>query len=128
MTSISIDASELRAYGAHLAAIPAKAHVEVSAIVQRGANNIKRQQQSEARASRHFKGFASAISYDMILKTGTIGAEIGPVKGAPGSLANIAYFGTSRGGGTVADPQNALDAEAPKFEKALGDFMERVLK
>ena len=31
---------------------------------------------------------------------GRISAEIGPTKGGAGSLANIAFFGTARGGGT----------------------------
>ena len=44
-----------------------------------------------------------------------VSAVIGPEKGAPGSLANVAYFGTSRGGGTVADPEDALQEEADAF-------------
>ena len=31
---------------------------------------------------------------------GRISAEIGPTKGGAGSLANIAFFGTAKGGGT----------------------------
>lgn len=98
----------------------------VEAVTHRGANNIKRQQQAEMRASKHFGAVAGAISYD--LRTGGgfgggfVEAEIGPTKGAPGSLANIAYFGGSRGGGTVPDPSVALEAEEPKFNRALEDL------
>jgi hypothetical protein len=45
-----------------------------------------------------------------------IEAEIGPSPGGSGSLAGIAYFGTSRaGGGTVRNPEDAMLEEAPNF-------------
>ena len=103
---------------------------EVSKVIERGANNIKRQLRDEMGQSRHFKQVAQAISYDMrsggAFGGGFVEAEIGPTKGSPGSLANIAYFGTSRGGGTVADPRGALEAEMPNLEKFLGDFAEDI--
>ena len=51
--------------------------------------------------------------YEIQDRAGSIELVAGPTKGSPGSLANIAYFGTSRGGGTVPDPRGALDAETP---------------
>ena len=54
--------------------------------------------------------------------------EVGPRKGKPGSIANIAYFGGANGGGgTVPDPRGALEAEAPRFEKALTDLVGEIL-
>jgi hypothetical protein len=60
---------------------------------------------------------------------GIIEAEIGPHSGPgqPGAIANVGYFGTSRGGGTVPDPQGALDAEAPRLESAIGDLLGGIL-
>lgn len=131
MSSFSLDTSEVRALvRAFEDAIPATER-QVTAVVSKGALNIKREQQAAARKSKHFKGFASAISYDMrtagAFGGGIIEAEIGPTKGKPGSLANIAYFGTSRGGGTVEDPSVALSNEEPRFisalEKLMGDLL-----
>lgn len=104
---------------------------EVEAVVSRGALNIKKHLQREMRDSRHFKGIAPAISYDIesvgAFGGGAIEAEIGPESDGPGALANIAYFGTSRGGGTVPDPSGALAVELPKVESALLKFVGGVL-
>lgn len=131
--SISIDDSELRAYAADLTAAGSGMAARVRPVVEKGAINIKNQLRREAQASRHFKGMARAIGYDMhtldAFGVGVIEAEIGPSSeaGSPGNLANIAIFGTSRGGGTVPDPQGALDAEAPRFTKALEDLLGNTL-
>lgn len=97
------------------------------AVVERGANNIKRGIRAQASGSRHFGQIAAAVRYDLRGSGDTIEAEIGYDKGSPGSLANIAVFGTSRGGGTVADPVLALEAEVPRFEQALLDLVEKSL-
>ncbi len=127
----SIDDSELRAFAATLANAGAATEKDVVGVVHKGANNIVRDMKRQAKSSRHFKGFASAISYDMkggsAFGGGVVEAEIGPRRGKPGSLANIAYFGTSRGGGTVEDPQMALEREVPAFEKALVDVALRAV-
>jgi hypothetical protein len=124
-------AKDLRAAGSGIAS-------KVLPVVHKGANNIKRQHRREMRASTHFKGVAQSIDYSMKYGTGSrasggagaIEAEIGPRSGpgSAGALANIAYFGSSRGGGTVPDPKGALEAEAPRFEKALADVVEGLLK
>lgn len=93
----------------------------VSSVVHRGANNIKRDLTAQMQSSRHFKGFAD-IGYDM---TDDFEAEIGPNKPGPGAGANIAYFGTSKGGGTVEDPEEALNRELPAFEEHLADIAEQ---
>jgi hypothetical protein len=66
------------------------------------------------------------VNYDLETDGGELVAEIGPDKDLSGNLANIAYFGTWKGGGTVPDPVGALEAEAPNFEKALGDLVEEL--
>jgi len=99
---------------------------QARAVVERGAMNIKRQLQRELSDSKHFKGVARDVSYDVrtagAFGGGIIEAEIGPESGpgSAGNLANVAYFGTSRGGGTVPDPSLALAAEVPRFERELG--------
>jgi len=128
---------ELRAFSADLRAAGSGVASTVRPIVHRGANNIKRQLRREM-ATKWFKGIVPSIGYSVRYGTGSraaggagaIEAEIGPSSdpGSRGNLANIAYFGGARGGGKVPDPKGALDAEVPRFEKALSDALGDLLK
>lgn len=121
---IEVDTSELRALAADLGRAPDKVQQGVRPVLAKGALNVKAEMQAAMRGSRHFGQIAPSISYDTKVDGGGVEAEIGPDKGrAGGALANIAYFGTSRGGGTVPDPQVALTTEAPRFEQALSDLL-----
>ena len=125
MTGISFDASEVRALATDLGKVPLKVARAVPAVVSKGALNIKNQLREEMASSKHFRGAAHAVGYDIL--DGGFAAEIGPSAeaGSPGSLANLAYFGGSNGGGgTVPDPRGALEAEVSSFEKALLDLAE----
>lgn len=129
---VTVDASELRALAADLRAIPDELARHVAPVVNKGALNIKNDMAEQMRRSTHFGQIAPSISYDTHMTSfagdGVYEAEIGPDKDrAGGALANVAYFGTSRGGGTVEDPQAALDRELPGFEQALGDLLEDLL-
>ena len=125
MANVSVDASEFGAYADRLVNEAARIAPETRSSIVKGSTNIKNQMIREMRGSRHFKGFAQ-ISFDMTEGTGFVESEIGPHSGPgnPGAGANIAYFGTSRGGGTVPDPRGALDAERPALEKYMGDLLE----
>lgn len=127
MAGIEFDISELQRLATDLADAGVALPDAIRPVVSRGALNIKNQMRAEMAASRHFRGAAGDIDYD--LEDHGLAALIGPRsgRGQPGALANIAYFGTSRGGGTVPDPQEALDAETPRFLKALGDVMEGLM-
>lgn len=123
MTEISMDVSELIREGERLADAANGVMPEIRKVVSKGALNVKNQMQSEAAGSRHFK-FASTINYDLTGNAVMAEAEIGPRKLGAGNLANIAYFGGSRGGGgTVPDPEGAMNAEASGFESALADVI-----
>lgn len=124
---ISADVSQLREFAVQVGQVPHETRPKLDAVTERAGLNIKRQLQAEARESKSFGVIARAISYDTIRTRDSSGVEVGPVKGSPGSLANIAYFGTSRGGGTVPDPRGALDAEAPRFEEYVGRIVEDLL-
>ena len=98
---------------------------EAHKVVKRGAVNIKEAMREDANESRYFRRIARYIDFDQV----GLSAEIGPNKRGAGNLANIAYFGGAHGGGgTVRDPQRAADEEAPRFEKALAQIAERLLK
>jgi len=119
---MSIDAGEVRALAEDMRRVDSRMSRHVRPVVERGAVQIKNDLQAEMRKSRHFAPVARGISYDMRSPGGAYEAEIGPEKGSPGSLANIAYFGDSLGAGTVEDPTAALEREAPKFADALADL------
>jgi hypothetical protein len=131
--SIDIDASEFGQLASDLTAAGSGIAGKVRPVVVRGAVNVKNRLRADMRASTHFRGAANDIDFSMtsqrVFGVGVIEAEIGPRSGPgqPGAIANVAYFGTSRGGGTVPDPQTALDAEAAGFEQALAAALEGLL-
>lgn len=125
---ITLDTSELRTLAVdltHAAALPME---DVRGVVAKGALNIKTQMRAEMSRSRHFKGITQSITYDTTIGATGVSAEIGPDKDYKGgALANIAYFGSSRGGGTVPDPKGALEAEAPNVEQYMAALVDRLL-
>ena len=139
---VAVDASELRALINDLRDAPNLVRKEARSVISKGALNIKNQMRDEVAKSRHFR-FAHTVTYDIKGGGDSISAEIGPKSGGVGSLAGFAYFGGSPwsgrkkpgrgwqqgpgGGGTVADPQGALDAEAPNVEKYLAELAEKAL-
>lgn len=120
MASVEFDTSQVDDLAQDLARAGSEVERKAEPVIERGALNIKNQLREEMAGSYWFKGVASAMSYD---RDG-LEAEVGPEKGAPGSLANIAYFGSSRGGGTVPDPIHALEAEVPNVERWLAEVAE----
>jgi hypothetical protein len=126
----SFDAHEVRQYAADLRRASQRVVNQTPAVVKKGAVNVGAQLREEMEASPSFAPLAPSITFD--LQGGGFGAEIGPVKSYGGRRglgvgANIAYFGGAHGGGgTVPDPQGALDDEAPRMEKALLDLLGEV--
>jgi len=117
--------AELRALSENLGKIAGAAVKDVDAVAQKGALNIKNEMASDARGSRHFKGMAGSISYESHYLPGRVRYVVGPDKSRRGgSLGNIYYFGTSRGGGS-GDIDKPLRSEAPRFQSALADLAEK---
>jgi hypothetical protein len=117
---VSADASEHDGLAKAFRAIPAAMVPKMRGVVAKSALNTKNAMRKDAQSSRHFKQLAPTISYDLKVHEfggdGVIEAEIGPTPGGSGSLAGIAYYGTSRpGGGTVRNPEDAMLEEAPNF-------------
>lgn len=117
---MSADTSDLDGLIRDLRKIPADMVPKIRGVVAKSALNTKKVMQKDAKRSRHFGQMAASIGYDLKVHEfggdGVIEAEIGPSTGGAGSLAGIAYFGTSRpGGGTVRNPEDAMLEEAPNF-------------
>lgn len=124
MTTVKVDAEEVRQLAVDMRRVGVKMGPQVQAIVAKAAVNIKADLTAQLKASRHFKGFAD-VSYDLF--AAGFGAEIGPTKGGAGAGANLAYFGTSRGGGTVEEPAESLKRETTQFERWLASIAEKAL-
>lgn len=110
-------------------------HKDVTQVVSKGALNIKQQIKNDFRASRHFGstkpgGVVANVRYNRKVTASSIEAEIAPFVDDDGfgSLVGVALYGGSRGGGgTVADPLLALQAEEPAFMAAILDLAGAVL-
>lgn len=124
---MSIEAEGLDALAADMRAAHGKLRRDVGKVVSKGALNIKQQIKKDFRSSNHFKGSKSTdiianVKYNLIDHDNAVEAEIAPFvdNDGTGGLTGIAIHGGSRGGGgTVADPILALQAEAPNFTEAL---------
>lgn len=119
--------ADLRALAAELEVAAMVAPAETRKVVAKGALNIKRDWQERWSGLKHAPALPAAITYDSH-ETPTGGwAEIGPDKAKrQGALGNLLEFGSlknpPRPGGAPA-----LEAEAPKFEKALESLALRSL-
>lgn len=127
MNAITVDMSEVNKLAADFGKIPGRFVPEGDAITKKAAQNIKDQMVADAESSGHYKFFAGSITYDRAFGFGEIGYEIGPDKDRrQGALGNVLYFGTSKNG-PVLDLDGPLKAEAPRFEKAIGDLAVRIV-
>lgn len=125
MSGIEIDTSEVRQIAADAGRLPGELSRWLRPAVSKGALNIKRALQADLEQSGNagIRAVARSISYDLTDTGTTVEAEIGPDKPS-GALANIAYFGTSRGGGHTRDPIEPLNEEAEAFQKAVAEIVE----
>ena len=120
MPSLEFDLSAVAALADDVAAMADEAAIRARAVVRTSATAVKAGLRADMASSQHFGQVANAITYDLTGNASYAEAKIGPEKGSPGSLANIAYFGSSRGGGaSVRDPQGPLDEEAGNFEESI---------
>lgn len=97
-------------------------------VLVRGALNIKNDWRRRWSGLAHAPALPYAISYDTASRGYTASAEIGPDKAKrQGSLGNLIEYGS------VNNPPHpggspALDAEEPKFQRALEDLGTKLLE
>lgn len=103
-------------------------HKDVKSAMFKASMNIKAGMIREFEKSTHFRSIAGSVDFDFSDYPNHVQAEIGPRHGSgePGNLANIAYFGTSRGGRTV-DFLAPFEREKPVLERHLEAVMGDVL-
>ena len=108
-----------------LGRIAGSAVKDVDAVLKKGAQNVKTEMIGDVSGSKHFYGMAGSISYDSHYSPGTARYVVGPDKSRRGgSLGNIYYFGTSRGGGS-GDIEKPLRSEGPRLQSALEALAEK---
>ena len=121
------DISGLNELVADLTAAPGKAQRKVDAVVKKGAVNVKNDWRQRASGLRHAPLYPNSITFSAGWKAGAYEAEIGPDKELPqGPLGNLIELGSANNaphGNDIA----ARDAEAPRFEKAMGDLADGLL-
>lgn len=116
-----VDVSQVTALAEKLAAIPLKKQLLVTAAVKKGAQNIKDAIAEDLHGSSNKAIARIPIAYEMKDRGVMVEADIGPRDGGAGELANIAFFGTSKGGGThdfYEHGEDELDATAKYVAKA----------
>ncbi|MGZ1491486.1 hypothetical protein [Brevibacterium sediminis] len=106
---------------------------KAEAVLAKGAVQIKKNLQEDARGSRYFKQFAKKISYETTKRKNTTEVEIGPENDKPtgknpggGPGAAIAYFGGANGGGGTLDLDEPVEREfdsIDEYMKKLGDAL-----
>lgn len=122
---------DMRELAADLGAVERIVAADVIAVVQRGAQNVKAAMRRDLSASEYFGRAQYDVNYDLVTDDrevdgvyADIGPQVGRGSGHAGGLAWIGYFGSpSGGGGTVRDPIEALEDEAPAFERHLSDVV-----
>jgi len=122
---VSDGTAELRQFAIAVGRVADGAFDDVDGVISKGALNVKREMAADALSSRHFKGMAGSITYDSRNARNVSRREIGPDKGRRGgSLGNIYYFGTSRGGGS-GDIEKPLRSEEPRLLSAMHALVEK---
>lgn len=108
-----IDVGQVNELAGRLATVAARKHVLVAAAVKHGAQNIKESVQEDLQSSGNHAIRRIRIHYDMKDRYPIVEADIGPEKGGASNLANIAFFGTSKGGGTHRFYEHGVDELEP---------------
>jgi len=125
--SFEVDAREIREFGVDLGNVEKRFLDDVEAVVTKGALNIKKDSAKRIRGHPHAPHYPRSISYDVKRTFGGIEAEIGPDKDRrQGALGNILEYGTINNP-PLPHLAPALDAEEPKYVRALEDLFGRLL-
>lgn len=124
---MEVQITGLRELVAALEKAESKSLDETKAVVEKGALNIKKDWAQRWSGHPHAPALSAAVNYDVRWGLGTINAEIGPDKSRrQGALGNIYEFGTPNNA-PVPGGLPALEAEEPRFLKALEDMAEGLL-
>lgn len=119
---MDVDTSELREWSATLNRAADECPEEVKKVVGRGMLNMKKDAQARVRGHVHLPHLARSFTYDVVRRGDVITGEIGAERGRlQGKLDVFIEYGTPTSA-PIPHWAPALEAEGPRFEKALGDL------
>lgn len=125
MSDVTVDASELTAFGRRVAAAHAMASVKVAQAVKKGAQNVKESIQEDVAGSGNAGIRKVQVAYELGSTGTTVYADVSPRDGGASDLANIAFFGTAKGG-THAFYEHA-ETELPPLAEYVADAADDML-
>lgn len=117
-------------YASLLESAPDRLGTLAVAAVKKTLVEAKRAQQLDFMGSRNrgFRAISRSVHFTEPTVSGqTIRSRLGVRKGGAGSLANIAVYGTWKGGGTRKHPYYHLSREIPKARNLFAEAMGRAL-
>ena len=125
-----IDASELTELGRRMALAQTVVRPKLAATVKKAAQNVKTAIESDVGASSNAGLRQVRIGYETG-STGTVEyADVSPREGGSSNLANIAFFGTARGGGThefYGHAEEELPTLADYVADSAGDALDALI-
>ena len=130
MAQVLLDMAEVDLFAAELKDVPSVLSRHAVPVLKRFAQDVKTDMQTDFRTSgnRGFQKIANQVRYDDITAgAGGYETEVGVDKGSAGNLANIAVFGTWKGGGTHNHPSFHAMQSYDLFAKALEDAATEIL-
>ena len=121
------DTSDLRGLAADLGKVSAKVIPAAAAVVAKGALNVKEDWRQRWSGFTYAPGIDEAVTYDLQLAPGRIGAEVGPDKDLrQGALGNLLEYG-SVNNAPIPGGLPAAEAEEPRFTEAVAELGESLL-
>lgn len=125
---MSADTTELHLFAAHLDSAVERCEDDLSKVVERGANNVRRGAQAHLTGQsrrRYLKHYPKSFSYDML---DPLEAEVGPDSSKPqGGMGRGVEFGSVHTG-PLPHWFPAADEEEPRFTEAAANVWVRSLK
>lgn len=126
--TLRIDHGDVDRWALTLDKALSKTRDEAAKVVAKGALQIKTDARQRVGSLRHAPAYPSSITYDTYNGLRGPVAEIGPDKNKrQGALGNLLEYGSVHNS-PKPHMAPAADAEAPRFEKAMGDLAERLLE
>lgn len=125
-----IDASELTELGRRMALAQAVVRPRLAATVKKAAQNVKEAITYDVMTSSNQPMTYIGIGYETGHDATGEYADVSPREGGASSLANIAFFGTARGGGThrfYEHAEDELPTLADYVADSAGDALEVIL-
>ena len=126
MSDVTIDASELISFGRRIAAAHAMSSAKVAQAVKKGAQNVKNSIRDDLKGSGNNGIRKVQVAYELGSTGTTVYADVSPRDGGASDLANIAFFGTAKGGGTHDFYEHA-ETELPTIAEYVGDAADDML-